>query len=295
MRALTFIVSALLAGSAFAQAPASVYTPTGRDLSVPTFINATVVRVDARRNVITFRSESREISLSVEGAALAGLGRLRTGDQVILGYRQDDRGGRPVRIVTAILAGEEAAERGVVTATSATATPTEGTFSTISGRVVGSDRAAGTITISDAEGRMETLAVQGNALTSLRTVLPGDQVEVSFIPAGAGMVTGGVVGVGNVFGTVNTIQPVAPTFVTGAVTAFDSSTGALRLRTPFGDSMFTVPATGFDTGALQTGRVVRLDLGTRRGTTSVTGLSSLGGGTVTTGTAAATTGATRAT
>jgi hypothetical protein len=156
MRALSFIVSALLAGSAFAQAPASVYTPAGRDLSVPTFINATVTRVNTRHNTITFRSESREVSLTVEGAAVASLGRLRAGDEVLLGYRVDERTGRPMRVVTAILAGEEMAQRGLVAATSPTAAPV---FSTMSGRVIHTDAAAGTITLSDAEGRTETLAV----------------------------------------------------------------------------------------------------------------------------------------
>jgi hypothetical protein len=50
MRAVSVIVSIVLAGSAYAQGSAVVITPNQRDLSVPTYVNATVVRVDARRH-----------------------------------------------------------------------------------------------------------------------------------------------------------------------------------------------------------------------------------------------------
>jgi hypothetical protein len=156
MRALSFIVSALLAGSAYAQDPAAVYTPAGRDLSVPTFVNATVTRVNTRNNTISFRSESGEVSLTVEGAAVSRLGRLRAGDDVLLGYRIDSRSGRPVQVVTAILAGEEMAQRGVMASTSPTAAPV---FSTISGRVIRTDAAAGTITV--AGGPFNTVGLNG--------------------------------------------------------------------------------------------------------------------------------------
>src|SRR5688572_10912911 len=55
MRSLSFaLVSALLAGSAYAQSSA-VFTPTQRDLSVPTYMNATVVKVDNRNRTVRFR------------------------------------------------------------------------------------------------------------------------------------------------------------------------------------------------------------------------------------------------
>lgn len=108
MRVLSVIASVLLATAAFAQAPGSVFTPTQDDLDVPTYINATVVRVDTRNDTFTVRSASGEVTLTVEGDALAGLGRLRPGDEVLIGYRMDTRSGRPVQIVTAILGGEQA-------------------------------------------------------------------------------------------------------------------------------------------------------------------------------------------
>jgi hypothetical protein len=259
MRAVSFIVSVLLAGSAYAQAPASVYTPAQRDLGVPTFINATVVRVDARHHTVTFRSESREVTLTAEGDAVAGLGRLRPGDEVILGYRVDDRSGRPVQIVTAILAGEEMARRGFVTTNSPVATAST---STVTGRVVSVDRAAGTFTMVDSEGRTEMLAAQGSALSALGTVLPGDQLDVAFIP-GAPVLGAGVVGVGGIFGVANGLQvATTPTFVTGGVTAVDANTGAVTLRTPFGEQIFTLPpsTTVPRLGTLRVGQTVRLDL-----------------------------------
>jgi hypothetical protein len=48
-----------------------VYTPTQRDADVPTYVNATIVRVDSRAHTITFRSESGEVRLTAEGAALS--------------------------------------------------------------------------------------------------------------------------------------------------------------------------------------------------------------------------------
>lgn len=267
MRALSIVLSVLLAGSAFAQDPAAVYTPAGRDLSVPTFINATVTRVNTRNNTISFGSESGEVSLTVEGAAVSRLGRLRAGDDVLLGYRIDSRSGRPVQVVTAILAGEEMAQRGVRASTSPTAAPA---FSTISGRVIRTDAAAGTITLVDAEGRTEMLAVDRSISGSLGSVLPGDQVDVRFVP-------GAPVGVTGVFGTVNAIQPVTPTFATGRVTSFDAATGALRLQTPFGTSAFTLPSGRFDARSVTVGQDIRLDLTGRGASATVTGLSALGG------------------
>src|SRR5438093_7563501 len=99
MKGIVSVLAVLtLAGVAFAQPP-QVYTPPAADPSVATFFNAEVVRVDPSGRTITFRSESRNTVLAVEGEALIGLSTLHPGDQVMLGYRVDDRGGRATRIV----------------------------------------------------------------------------------------------------------------------------------------------------------------------------------------------------
>jgi hypothetical protein len=120
MRAISFAVSFLLAGgSAFAGSSVIVYTPSHPAGHAATYINAHVVRVNPRAGTITFRSESRDVVLTAEGAALLGLGRLHAGDDVLLGYRVDRCDGRPVRIVNAILPGDGLstgpATRGTVT------------------------------------------------------------------------------------------------------------------------------------------------------------------------------------
>ena len=70
MKSLSFIASVMLAGSAYAQGTAAVFTPTQSDTRVPTYINATVVRVDNRTHTVRFRSTSGEVSLSVDRAAV---------------------------------------------------------------------------------------------------------------------------------------------------------------------------------------------------------------------------------
>jgi hypothetical protein len=109
MRALPVVFSMFLAASAYAQGPAVVYTPSGRDLSVPTYVNATVVRVDARRHIVTFSSQSGDVALGTSHSALRNLGALRAGDQVLLGY---DRSVRPYRVVSAFLGGEQSLGQG---------------------------------------------------------------------------------------------------------------------------------------------------------------------------------------
>jgi hypothetical protein len=268
MRVLSVFVSVLLAGSAWAQAPAAVYTPSHRDLDVPTYVNATVVRADTRARAIIFRSESGEVRLTAEGEALARLGRVRPGDEVLLGYRMDDRGGRPVRIVTAILSGQELADRGLLTAaTSPRATIVR------TGRVVRVDRNRQTLTFTDETGRVDSVAVRGDlALGTLGTLVPGDQVDVTFIP---GATTGaGLVGAVDGIAIAST-----PTFVTGEVVGVDAR-GDLRLRTAFGDHVFPVMgainlSSGRDFNHVRVGQTVRLDLGTSGSRSVVTGLSAV--------------------
>jgi hypothetical protein len=265
MRSLSFaLVSALLAGSAYAQSSA-VFTPTQRDLSVPTYMNATVVKVDNRNRTVRFRSASGEISLSVDSRAVRDLGRLRAGDEVIVGYEVDDSGRQ---IVTAI---HSANEPGGSVATAA-ATPSS--FSTVTGRVVSADPAAGTIVLADALGRTEMLSVQGAALGMLGRVTVGQQVSVAMVPGAA--LGGAIGGVGGVFGTVSGIQPVAsPTFVTGSVVSVNRQTGALILSTPFGEQLFNIPSSAVNVSTLRQGDNVRLNLG-RGNERSFTSISTLG-------------------
>ena len=102
MKAIVSVFAVLtLAGAAFAQ-QTQVYTPAGSDSSVPTFMNAEVVRVDPSGRTITVRAEGRDAVFAVEGEGLTTLSRLHAGDQVMLGYRADTRDGRAMRIVTNI-------------------------------------------------------------------------------------------------------------------------------------------------------------------------------------------------
>lgn len=121
MRAITLAASLFMAGSAFAGPDIIAYTPShssGRTATY-TYINAHVIKVSPSARTITFRSESRNVVLTVEGDALNGLGRLRAGDDVLLGYRMGTRAGRSVRIVNAIMPGDSlrfaSTTRGTVT------------------------------------------------------------------------------------------------------------------------------------------------------------------------------------
>src|SRR5688500_6574195 len=92
----------LLAGTAFAQEPATYYPPD-RQMEAPIFMNAEVVRVDRATSAVTFRSESGETRLTVEGDALTAIGSLHPGDKVVVGYRVvKDSTGRETRIVTSV-------------------------------------------------------------------------------------------------------------------------------------------------------------------------------------------------
>ena len=103
MRAITFAASLFMAGSAFAGSSVVTYTPTRTTgTNTPLYINAHVLKVSPAGRTITFRSESRNEVLAVEGDALNGLGRLRAGDDVLLTYRMGTRSGRSVRIVNSI-------------------------------------------------------------------------------------------------------------------------------------------------------------------------------------------------
>ena len=82
----------LLTGAAPAQQPGSTsYTPD-RKTDAPTFMNAEVVRIDRASNRVTFRSESGETTLTLQGEALTGIARAARRGQG--GRRLPDREGR---------------------------------------------------------------------------------------------------------------------------------------------------------------------------------------------------------
>lgn len=162
-----------LAGAAFAQ-QTQVYTPAASDPSVPTFMNAEVVRVDPSGRTITVRSEGRDAVLSVEGEALTGLSRLHAGDQVMLGVRADSRDGRAMRIVTNI--------REVMPALAGTTGAATRSTTIESVRVVAVNPSKRSLTVTDGSGVRRVLSVEKEAAKTLRQIRAGDDVVLSYKP-----------------------------------------------------------------------------------------------------------------
>jgi len=168
MKGIVSILAVLtLAGTALAQQP-QVYTPAGSDPTVPTFMNAEVVRVDSASRTITMRADGRESVLVVEGAGLTGLSRLRPGDQVMLGYRVD--GGR--RVVTNI--------REVAPPAPGTAAAPSTTIESV--RIVAVNPSRRTLTVTDETGARRVLSATNEAVKTLRQIRPGDEVVLSYRP-----------------------------------------------------------------------------------------------------------------
>jgi hypothetical protein len=195
-----------VSGAAFAQT--QVYTPSAADPSVPTFINGVVVRVNPSERTITFRSDGRDSVVMVEGEALAGLTKLRAGDQVMLGYRVNGNNGR---VVTTI--------RSVTPSAAATGAPST-TIQSV--RVVGVDPGRRTLTIANTskKGGRERLTVARDAWGSLRAVRAGDEVLLSYRPGGRVVVRIEPVGVsaGGVTQVSNVITPATSTITTTTTT-----------------------------------------------------------------------------
>ena len=170
MKGIVSILAVLaLAGAAFGQ-QTQVYTPAGSDPSVPTFMNAEVVRVDPTGRTITVRTEGRDAVLSVEGEGLSRLSRLHSGDQVMLGYRLDS--GRAARVVTNIRE---------VTPAPAGTTGTASRSTTIeSVRVVAVNPSKRTLTVADGTGARRVVSVTPDVAKSLRQVRAGDDVVLSY-------------------------------------------------------------------------------------------------------------------
>jgi hypothetical protein len=174
---VSILVVLTMAGVAFAQPP-QVYTPPALDPGVPTFMNAEVVRVDPSGRTITFRSDSRDAVLTVEGEALGGLAKLHPGDQVMLGYRIDSRDGRATRVVTNIRPVAPPAPSAVGTATRST------TIESV--RVVAVSPSKRRLTVTDASGSRQVLLVTNDAAKTLRQIRAGEEVVLSYGPGKAG-------------------------------------------------------------------------------------------------------------
>jgi hypothetical protein len=233
MKGIVSVLAVLtLAGMAYAQQP-KVYTPSGSDVTVPTFMNADVVRVDPAGRTLTIRADNRDTVLVVEGEGLAPLSRLHVGDHVMLGYRVD--GGR--RVVTNI-------REVVPSATPAAAAPSRAT--TIeSVRVVAVNPAKRTLTVRDTDGARHVLSTTTEAARALRGLRVGDDVVLSY-RAGKGRTRTVVriepVGVGT-SGTVTQIAPVVPvsTVVVPTAPVVVPATGA---NVPVVVTQAGLPATG---------------------------------------------------
>lgn len=116
MKRLALVVALACATPLAAQQP--ITYPAGGEQIAPVYINAEVVRVDRSAGTLTFKSESGQTVLTTEGDALAGLDRLRAGDNVILSYRETASGGRIVTgIRPASATSGEPGPRGTVTVT----------------------------------------------------------------------------------------------------------------------------------------------------------------------------------
>jgi hypothetical protein len=174
MKGIVSVLAVLtLAGAAFAQ-QTQVYTPAASDPSVPTFMNAEVVRVDPSGRTITVRSEGRNVVFSVEGEGLTAFSRLHPGDQVMLGVRADTRDGRAMHIVTNIR------EVTPVPGGSASAASRSTTLESV--RVVAVNPSKRSLTVTDGSGARRVLSVEKDAAKSLRQIRAGDDVVLSYRP-----------------------------------------------------------------------------------------------------------------
>ena len=214
----------LLAGVVSAQQPGSTsYTPD-RPNEAPTFMNAEVVRVDRASNHITFRSESRETTLTVEGEALTTIGSLHAGDKVLVGYRvTTDASGRETRYVTSVrpaspTSGEPGGRR--MAALSA--------GSTVRARVLGYDKGRRRVTVIDENGGLRAIPI-GRGVTGLESLVPGANVSFNLGGSGSGVNVSGITSLGNTPVFANGVGFPA---VNGQFVSFNQRTGLVTLDTP---------------------------------------------------------------
>jgi hypothetical protein len=224
----------LLSVPAFAQ---QSYTPRGGDASVPTYINAEVVRIDRAAGTLTIRSETGDTVLTADRRALPAVTGLKAGDKVLVAYEiLVDEGGRTRRLVTYLqpaspTSGEPGPPPVAVAAASAGSTV----------RVISTDRRNRRITVTDQSGNPVVLPVSMRASRSLSALQAGDVVALSF--GGGGVVSA------NALPAVNGIQtlPVGTTLgnfvlppLTGQFVSFDPGTNRVTLRSAAGLQSFPV-------------------------------------------------------
>jgi hypothetical protein len=215
----------LLAGAtASAQQGTQYYTPE-RATDAPTFMNAEVVRVNRAANTVTFRSESRETTLTVEGEALTALGTLHAGDKVVLGYREmKDADGRVTRVVTSVQSASPTS--GVPDGRTRTVRLAAG--STVRGRVLTYDDRRRRLTVVDESGALRTLPVR-RGIAGLDTLTAGANVALTLgALGGGGFNVAGITPLGTtpVFANNVAFPPVNGQFV-----SFNQRTGNLTLET----------------------------------------------------------------
>jgi hypothetical protein len=218
----------LMAGTGASAQQGTQYYPPDRKTDTPTFMNAEVVRVNRPANTVTFRSESGETALTVEGEALSTLTTLRPGDKVVVGYRiVRSADGRATRVVTSVTSASPTSgtpgRRGVV----AVLTP----GSTVRARVLSYDPRERRVTLIDETGGLRAIVVN-RGVSGLDILQPGANVSLNLTTAASGAAgavnVAGITSLGNapLFGTGIAFPP-----VNGQVVGFNQRTGLLTVDT----------------------------------------------------------------
>lgn len=221
---IAFILILLAGTTASAQQGTQYYTPD-KKADAPTFMNAEVVRIDRRANTVTFRSESQETTLTVEGEALSALATLRAGDKVVVGYRAvKDADGRETRIVTSVTSASPTS--GIPDGRAVAVQLDAG--STIRARVLDFDARRRRVTVIDQTGGLWTLPVT-RGIAGIDSLTAGANVALTLgALTGGGVNVAGIASLGAipVFAGGVAFPPVAGQFV-----GFNPGTGILTLDT----------------------------------------------------------------
>jgi hypothetical protein len=219
----------LAAVPSFAQSTFQSFTPR-LEADGTTYVNAEVVRVHPDGTAVV-RSESGDVELTAPAGAVPGLAGLRRGDKVVIAYDTvTDDDGRTRRIVTyASPASPTSGQPGPALAVASV--PASG--STV--RIVSTDRANRTITVTDTSGTPMVLPVSSGAARSLGSFSAGDVVGLTF--ANGGVVTANALPAVNriqalPFGTDVSWSVLPP--VNGQLVRFDANTNRVTVQTASG-------------------------------------------------------------